>query len=229
MVLASVYAGLFLASLATAGILSSGGHVPSPFDPPLDSFEFFFLHSRALRWSAFLQLGAAVPLGLFAATASSRLRFLGIQAAGTTIALFGGIGAAILLALSAAVQWALAWPDVIVSPATVRSLHLLAFATGGPAHVMLLGILLAGLAVTAGIARLLPRWMMVSGLVLAVVAELSWLSLVVPAASVLLPLARFPAFAWLIVAGALLPRRRVAAPEPSGVGFVPGRPATQTP
>jgi hypothetical protein len=71
--------------------------------------------------------------------------------------------------------------------------------------------------------------MMVSGLVLAVVAELSWLSLVIPAASVLLPLARFPAFAWLIVAGALLPRRRVAAPEPSGVGFVPGRPATQTP
>ncbi len=54
----------------------------------------------------------------------------------------------------------------------------------------------------------LPGWMMASGLVLAAVAELSWASLVLPAASPLAPLARFPTLAWLVAAGALLPRRR---------------------
>jgi hypothetical protein len=123
------------------------------------------------------------------------------------------------VALSAALQWTLASPDVVASPAMVRALHLLAFATGGPGYVELLGILLAGLAVTAGLNRLLPRWMMASGVVVAALAELSWFSLVLPAASVLLPAARFPALAWLIVAAALLPDRRKGAresPLPSG-------------
>ena len=42
----------------------------------------------------------------------------------------------------------------------------------------------------------------------AAVAELSTLSLLVPALSVLLHLARFPGLAWLIAAGFLLPVRR---------------------
>jgi hypothetical protein len=213
-VLAAVQAALFLGSLLT-GALTRGEHFPSPFAPAAASLSFFSSYPLALRWAAFLQLGAAVPLGLFAATAASRLHFLGVRAAGVAIALFGGIGAALLLALSAAFQWALASPEVVASPATVRALHLLAFATGGPAHVELLGILLAGLAVTGGLGRLLPRWMMISGVVLAAVAELSWLALVLPAASGLLPVARFPGLAWLIVAGALLPRRRKGAREPA--------------
>jgi hypothetical protein len=214
-VLAAVQAALFLGSLLLTGAVTRGEHFPSPFAPAAASLSFFSSYPLAVRWAAFLQLGAAVPLGLFAATAASRLHFLGVRAAGVTIALFGGIGAALLLALSAAFQWALASPEVVASPATVRALHLLAFATGGPAHVELLGILLAGLAVTGGLGGLLPRWMMVSGVVLAAVAELSWLALVLPAASVLLPVARFPGLAWLIAAGALLPRRRKGAREPA--------------
>ena len=38
----------------------------------------------------FLQIGALIPLGIFAATIVSRLRFLGVDAAGPNIALFGG-------------------------------------------------------------------------------------------------------------------------------------------
>jgi hypothetical protein len=49
--------------------------------------------------------------------------------------------------------------------------------------------------------------MMIFGLVVAAVAELSSLSLMVPAAAWLLPLARFPALVWIVCAGALLPRR----------------------
>lgn len=43
---------------------------------------------------------------------------------------------------------------------------------------------------------------------IAVVAELATVSLIWPAASVLLPIARFPGLIWLVVAGLLLPHRR---------------------
>jgi hypothetical protein len=202
-VLAVAYTAVFLASLVLTALLTAGEHFPSPFASSTSSFEFFARHSLAVRWSGFLQLGAAVPLGLFTATVASRLHFLGVRAAGVTIALFGGIAAAIFLTLS--------WPDVLAAAGLARALQLLAFAAGGPAHVMALGILLAGVSVTGGLHRLLPRWMMASGLVLAAMAELSWLCLVLPPGSYLLPLARFPGFAWLIVAGALLPSRRKGA------------------
>jgi hypothetical protein len=220
-----VYTAVFLASLVLTGLLTAGEHFPSPFAPSASSFDFFSRHPLAVRWSAFLQLGAAVPLGLFTATVASRLHFLGVRAAGATIALFGGIAAAVFLALSAVVQWTLSWPDVLAAAGVARALQLMAFAAGGPAHVMALGILLAGVSVTGGLHRLLPRWMMVAGLVLAAVAELSWLCLVLPPASYLLPLARFPGFAWLIVAGALLPDRRkgarVSSPRPDAALAMP--------
>ena len=231
--LAGVHTALFLGSLVLTGVLTRGEHFPSPFIPSAAALDFFSRYPVAVRWSAFLQLGAALPLGLFAATAASRLHFLGVRAAGAAIALFGGIGAAVLLAFSATLQWALASPELIASPGAVRSLHLLAFATGGPAYVESLGILLAGLAVTGGLNRLLPTWMMVSGLVTAALAELGWFSLVLPAASVLLPVARFPGLAWLIAAGTVLPRRRKGAREPFPLtlpaqAISAGRPARET-
>ena len=112
-----------------------------------------------------------------------------------------------------------------LSPAAASTLHLVAFAAGGPAHVMLLGLLLAGVAVTAGLQRLLPRWMMDVGLVVAALAELSWLALVFPPASVLLPVSHFPALAWLIAAGALLPRALATARPPSSQPIEPLTPA----
>ena len=90
-VLAVVYTAVFLASLVLTALLTAGEHFPSPFASSTSSFEFFARHSLAVRWSGFLQLGAAVPLGLFTATVASRLHFLGVRAAGATIALFGGI------------------------------------------------------------------------------------------------------------------------------------------
>ncbi len=211
-VLAAAHAALFAGSVVLTGLLTPGAHFPSAPDASA-ALAFSSRQAAAVRWSAFLQLGAAIPLGLFAATVSSRLHFLGVRAAGATIALAGGAGAAVLLAVSAAFQWALADPEVLASAASARVVHLVAFATGGPAFVLLFGILVAGVAVTGGLHRLLPRWMMISGLVLAAVAELSWLSLVLSSATLLLPLARFPGIAWLVAAGALLPARRRGARE----------------
>jgi hypothetical protein len=56
--------------------------------------------------------------------------------------------------------------------------------------------------------KLLPRWLVIFGLALAVIGELSALSLVIPGALLLIPLTRFPSFIWLIVAGFKLPKTR---------------------
>jgi hypothetical protein len=48
-------------------------------------------------------------------------------------------------------------------------------------------------------------------LILAVLAELSSVSLVFPAVAPLLPLSRFPALVWLIAAGFALPSSRPAS------------------
>jgi hypothetical protein len=107
-----------------------------------------------------------------------------------------------MAALSALLQWTLVQPDV---GSETHALHGLAWATGGPGFVVPFGLLVAGIAVTGGLSRKLPRWVMGSGLFVAAAAELSSLSIVVSAAMVLLPIARFTGMAWLIAVGALLP------------------------
>ena len=199
---AIVFAGLFVASLVVVAAMTGGGHFPSPFEPVTATHAFFAENRDALRLGAFLQFGASVPLAIFAATASSRLRFLGIEAAGTWIALVGGVLASTMAALSALLQWTLVQPDLGTE---ARALHCLAWATGGPGFVVPFGLLVAGIAVTGGLSRKLPRWGMASGLFVAAAAELSSLSIVFSPAMVLLPIARFTGLAWLIAVGALLP------------------------
>jgi hypothetical protein len=143
------------------------------------------------------------------------LRFLGIEAAGTWIALVGGALASAMGAFSALAQWSLAQPDLGTE---ARALHLLAFGTGGPGYVVPFGLLVAGVAVTGGLARKLPRWVMWSGLFVASVAELSSLCIAFAPAVYLLPIARFPGLAWLIVAGALLPSTRASGTPREAAG-----------
>jgi len=203
---AIVFVSLFVASLATMAAMTGGAHFPSPFEP--GAAAFFSNHADAVRVSAFLQFGAAIPLAIFTATATSRLRFLGIEVAGQTIALVGGTLAAAMSALSALLQWVLAQSAVASSDETLRGFHLLSFATGGPGFVAPFGLLVAGVSVSGALARKLPRWVMWFGLVIAALAELSSLTIAVPAAACLLPAARFLGLVWLIVVGAKLPVAR---------------------
>ncbi len=87
----------------------------------------------------------------------------------------------------------------------MRALHDLSFLTGGVAHIVFLGLLLAGIAIPALLLGLLPRPLAITGLVIAVVAEAASVSLIWPQAGVLLPIARFPGLIWLVVAGLRLP------------------------
>lgn len=206
---AGAFTALFVASLVASTALA-GRTFPSPFDDDRTIQDYIAGQRDAVRVGAVLQFGAAVPLAVLAAAVHARLHQLGIRVAGATIALAGGLLAAAFATLSALVQWTLARPATTGDRTVVRALHDLTFVTGGPAHVVMFGLLLAGIAVPAGLVALLPRWLAVIGLLLAVAAELSTLVLLDPGFGVLLPLARFGGMAWLIAAAALLPVTRTS-------------------
>jgi hypothetical protein len=208
---ALVFTVLFLASLAPVTLLFSKTHFPAPFQTPEEIVRYFQSESAKVRICAFLQFGASIPLGIFTATMVSRLRFHRAEAAGVTIALFGGLGASFFMAASALVQWTLAQPGVAVNGELTQALYFLLFATGGVGYSVPLGLLFAGVSITAGFLRLLPRWLVGFGVLLAAVGELSSLSLIVPGALFFIPLTRFPGFIWLIVAGFQLPSARARA------------------
>ena len=207
---AFVFTGLFLGSLVIGALLTGGTPPPIPFDATDASLRYFVDHATAVRVAAFLQFGSAIPLGIFTATVVSRFQFLGVNVAGITIALFGGLAASFFLAASGLTLWVLSSPGVAELASNARVLQLLAFATGGPGHVVTLGLLLAGISIAGGVTRKLPRWVMWFGVVVATIAELSTLTLISEAAAVLLPLARFPAFVWMICVAFTLPSRRHA-------------------
>lgn len=77
-------------------------------------------------------------------------------------------------------------------------------------------MLIAGVAVPSLLLRLLPRWLGVTGIVLAALAEFSTLSLIWPSLAVLLPAARFPTLIWLLVVAWRLPHDRGRVPGSGG-------------
>ena len=203
-----VFVSLFALSLAVTMAMTGGARFPTPYEPVALAQDYFSRYANAIRIAAFLQFGAAIPLGIYTATVTSRLKFLGMRAAGTDIALFGGFAASIFLALSAGAGWALTQPGMAAEAGALRALQLLGFATGGPGHVVTLGLLLAGVSVPSAFAKLIPPWIVWLGLIVATICELSALSLVFPMAGILLPLGRFPSFIWLIGAGFTMPKSR---------------------
>ena len=211
-----VFVSLFATSLVAPGVMTGGARFPTPYEPVALAQDYFSRYAEVIRIAAFLQFGAAIPLGIFTATVTSRLRFLGMRVAGVDIALFGGFAASIFLALSAGAGWALSQPGIATEAGATRALQLLGFATGGPGHVAALGLLLAGVSVPSAFAKLIPRWLVWLGLIVAAICELSALSLVFPIAGILLPLGRFPAFIWLIGAGFTMTRSRARREAEAG-------------
>ena len=67
---------------------------------------------------------------------------------------------------------------------------------------------MAGIAVPAAFYGLLPRPVWITRIALALVGELTTLTLTTTAAAYLIPIARFGGLGWLVAAGASLPRTR---------------------
>jgi hypothetical protein len=198
--------GLLFGGLAIGVAL--GGVMPLPYGPAAPVQAYVRAQPIAVQVIATAAFGSSVPLAIYAATASARLRQLGVTAPGATIALTGGTLAAGALGLTGLLGWTLSRPEIGTDIALVRAVYYLVFLVGGPGHIVALGLLVAGMAVPCLILGLTPRTVAWIGLVIAVLAELATLVLVWPALGVILPIARISALVWLVVAGALLPLRR---------------------
>ena len=207
-ILAIIYTLLFCAGLYQVVTFTGGPHFPGPWESADVIAAYFQGHSPAALMCGFLQFGAAIPLGIFTATMVSRLQFHGIRAAGVHIALFGGLMTVLNLAASALIQWVMAYPGIAQDTGVLRALYYLSFAFGGVGFSVPMGILIAGICIPAAFLKLLPKWLVIFGLVIAVMGELSWLDLITAKALPFIPLTRFPAFVWLIAAGFMLPKAR---------------------
>lgn len=210
-VLALVSLGIFLVSLITSAILTGGQTFISPFAPESEVAAFFQQNVPALRLGGMLQFGSAVPLGIYAATVYARQLRLGVRVPGPAIGFFGGASAAIFLMLSGCVTWLLSRPEITTDVTLTHALSFLAFITGGVGFVVGIGLLVAGIAVPSLILRFMPRWLAWTGLVIAALSELSFLSMAIEPLQFLLPIGRFGGLLWLVAAGFLLPRTRAAA------------------
>jgi hypothetical protein len=212
-VLATVSLAIFLASLITSAVLTGGQTFVSPFTPADRVAAFFRQNIAAGRLGGMLQFGSAVPLGIYAATVYARQLRLGVRVPGPAIGFFGGISAAIFLMFSGSVTWLLSRPEITTDATLTHTVSFLAFITGGVGFVVGLGLLVAGIAVPSLILRFMPRWLAWTGLVIAALSELSFLSMAVEPLQFLLPIGRFGGLLWLVAAGFLLPRNRAAANE----------------
>jgi hypothetical protein len=187
-------------------VLRHGASFVSPFAPAEQVRLFVTQSPMAVRVSSFFLFGSAVPFGIFAVTTVSRLRFMGVRAAGTNITLLGGLVATIALFFSGTVGWILSVPDVSDSVAVVKAIYFLSFLCGGVLYAIGFGLLAAGISVTSYFMRLLPRWLTFLGIVLAITGELSWFGLIAYPANFFIPITRFVGFIWMLLAAIALTR-----------------------
>lgn len=214
-ILALVSLALLIASLVVSAILTDGQTFVSPFSSAHDVAAYYQDYPSAVRLTAMLQFGSAVPLGIYAATTYARLLRLGVRVPGPAIGLFGGIVASIFMMTSALITWVLGRPEINADVTLTHALAFLALMTGGIGYVVGSGLLVAGIAVPALILQLLPRKLAWTGLVIAVLSELSFLAMTIEPLQFLLPIGRFGGLLWLIVAGFLLPQSRTPANQES--------------
>lgn len=208
LLVAIIYILLVIAGIFTGVLLAPRSAFPMPFQPVQNAVTYFSLYSKAARWASLIEFASAIPLGIFTVTVVSRLRFLGVRATGELIALYGGITSSAMLIVSALCSWSLSTPGITDLPGAVRSLQILGFAAGGPGFVVPFGLLLAGVSITSGFYRLLPRWLVILGIALAIASELAIFSLITWKAAFFLPIGRFVSFIWLIGVGITMPAVR---------------------
>jgi len=209
--LAAAYTLLVVASVAALAFLRhdatlSGMAALNPFGPPEISRHFFSTNPEAVRFSALLDFASAIAFAIYTATTVARLQFLGVRHAGVQTAFAGGLAASGGLSAAGLFLWVLSVPEAVASVPVARALHFLIFLCGGPAFALGMGLLAAGVSASSHFARLLPKWVVRLGLVIAATGALSALGLLSLPMTVAIPVTRVGGFVWLIAVGALMPR-----------------------
>jgi hypothetical protein len=209
-IVATVFVVLFFGGLMPVTALGGMPYFPGPTANVNEIVAFFSQRQGATLLCAFLQFGSAVPLGIFTMSMVARLKYLGVRAAGADLALFGGLATAMGLVISSCILWAMTYPGIAQDVNLLHALYRVSFGIGGPGYSVFFGLLAAGVSITAGLYKLLPKWIVILGLVVAVVGELSWFEILNVKLLPLIPLTRFPGFVWMIAAGFSLSKLRNA-------------------
>ena len=203
--LSVLYALFFLASLVAVQMLAPGARIPNPFGSDDVSRHFFLENPGAIRVSDFLQLASSICLATLGATLNGGQYLRRSSSIAAALTLSGSVGAALLLALSALLSWALASPGTDDPGSAFHTLQFLPFLMGGPGWAGFFAIFLTGLTLAG--TGVLPRWIIWTGYFLVLVSALSTLAMLTIYAAPCLPIARFLSFIWLIVISLYLSRK----------------------
>lgn len=198
---------VFAAGLVAAALLRHGAPYVTPFAPAEQVRLFFAQSPTAVGVSNFFLFASAVPFGIFAVTTVSRLRFMGVRAAGTNITFLGGLTATIALMLSGIMGWVLSVPEVSASAQIVKAIFFLCFLFGGAVFSVGFGLLAAGVSVTSYFMKLLPLWIVVLGMLLALTGELASLSLIAYPANFFIPITRYLGLIWMVLVAVKLTKK----------------------
>lgn len=207
-VFAALHFAFFFASLIAIPILAPGSRIPNPFGSDAQMRTFFLTAASAIRLSDFLQFASALCLAVLSALLSDVFASANRRLSSRLI-LAGGLGAAIVLSLSALFSWTIVSPGTTDLGPALHAFQFLPFLLGGPGWAGFFAIFLAGLSI--GTRGILPRWLTGTGLFLCCVSVLATPVLLTILVSPCLPIARFLGFIWLIIATSYLARRPAAA------------------
>jgi hypothetical protein len=208
-IVAIIYVALFIAGLIVVSGFVTRPSFPAPDTSPQAIVAYFQLNPSPIRISAFLSFGAAITLAIFVSCVFSRLRFLGIRATWVDLALVAGLVTASDQVASHLCEWALTWPGIAQNSAPTLALYYLLDAFGSAGFSVPMALFVGSISLVAARWSLLPRWLVYCGFVISAIGIISWLNLLLPTSPLLpltIPLTRFPAFAWIIITGFMLPR-----------------------
>jgi hypothetical protein len=201
----TLHFAFFFASLIAIPVLAPRSRIPNPFGNDAEVRTFFLTASSAVRVSDFLQLASALCLAALSPLLSDALSVSNRRSLPSWLTLAGGLGAAIMLSLSALFSWAIVPPGAADLGPALRAFQFIPFLLGGPAWAGFFAIFLAGICM--GARGVLPRWLIGTGLFLACISALATPVLLTIVFSPCLPIARFLGFVWLIVISIYLARR----------------------
>jgi hypothetical protein len=220
--LAAGYGALFAAGLYFVTGLHERPGYPAPGEGAARIVAYFGSEVADVRTSVFLSVAAEIVLGLFTVLVSSRLRATGRPTIAGAV-LYAGFTVAFLQLISHVAEWAATFPGL--GSGGTLAVYYLSYGLGGPAFSLAMGVFV-GLLAIGGRSRLAPAWIVVVGLVIAVVGVVSWGNLIAPEQpilTILIPLTRFPALIWLVLFSVCAALR----PAPGAAGSATARGAVR--
>src|SRR5262245_4580356 len=217
-------AGLLLATVFSTALY------PSPFGPPFgpqtDVAAYFASNRARVRGMSFVFALAALCLLVFVAYSAGMLDQQPQRRSPLPgLALGAGTLSAGFWLLNALLLWVLSRPTPAADPALLEAVHELVYLTGGPAHVLFLGLFLGAVSAALWRSAVLPGWVAWTGVAAATITSAGAFALVWEPATFLLPAGRGLGMLWMLATSVVLLFGRTGDAMAAAEPVAEGRPA----